>query len=233
MNVAIMQPYIFPYVGYFQLIKAVDEFVFYDDVQFIKKGWINRNQLLINDKAHLFSVPLNKPSQNKLVNEIKLALDQKWLNHFYSTLEFNYKKAPFYKEIFPLIQSVFKENHTTISDLAIDSVKKFANHLNISTHFELSSEKYPQTKGMKKANRLIEICSIKKTKNYINPYGGKDLYDKKYFKKHNINLFFIDNVISSYHQYNNSFVGGLSMIDVLMFNHKQNVKQMLNEFKLI
>ena len=101
MNVAIMQPYIFPYVGYFQLIKAVDVFVFYDDVHFIKKGWINRNQLLINDKAHLFSVPLNKPSQNKLINEIKLALDQKWLKHFYSTLEFNYKKAPFYKEIFP------------------------------------------------------------------------------------------------------------------------------------
>lgn len=233
MKIAIMQPYLFPYIGYFQLINAVDKFVFLDDVNFIKKGWINRNQLLINDKAHLFSVPLNKPSQNKLINEIKLALDQKWLKHFYSTLEFNYKKAPFYKEIFPLIQSVFKENHTTISDLAIESVKKIANHLDISTHFELSSQMYPQTKGMKKANRLIEICSIKKAKNYINSYGGIDLYDKNYFNKHNINLFFIENVISSYNQYNNSFVGGLSMIDVLMFNHKQKVKQMLNEFKLI
>lgn len=233
MNVAIMQPYIFPYVGYFQLIKAVDFFIFYDDVHFIKRGWINRNQLLINDKANLFSVPLKKPSQNKLINEIKLGLDQQWLKQFYSTVEFSYKKAPFYKEIFPLIQSVFEENHTTISDLAIDSVKKIANYLEVSTHFELSSEKYPQTKGMKKANRLIEICSIKKTKNYINPYGGIDLYDKNYFKKHNINLYFIKNFISTYQQFTDDFVGGLSIIDVLMFNHKQDVKEMLNEFKLI
>lgn len=233
MNVAIMQPYVFPYIGYFQLIKAVDVFIFYDDVHFIKKGWINRNQLLINDQAYLFTIPLNKPSQNKLINEIKLALDLKWLKQFYSTLEFSYKKAPFYKEIFPLIQSIFEENHKTISDLAIDSIKKISNHLDISTHFELSSEKYPQTRGMKKANRLIEICSIKKTKNYINPYGGIDLYDKNYFKKQNINLFFIKNTISSYKQFNNSFTGGLSIIDVLMFNSKNHIKHKLNEYKLV
>ena len=233
MKIAIMQPYAFPYIGYFQLIKAVDVFVFFDDVHYKKKGWINRNQLLINNQAHLFTIPVKKVSQNKLINDTQLAFDQKWLKQFYSSLEYSYKKAPFFKEIFPLIQSIFEENHTTISDLAINSVKKIANHLDISTVFELSSEKYSKTKGSAKADRLIEISSLIKSSNYINPYSGIDLYDKNYFKKHNINLYFIKNFISTYQQFTDDFVGSLSIIDVLMFNHKQDVKQMLNEFKLI
>src|SRR5690606_3799363 len=100
MKIAIMQPYLFPYLGYFQLINAVETFVFYDDVNFIKRGWINRNQILVDNKAALFTVPLKKASQNKLINEIDMAIDEKWLSQFFKTIEQNYKNAPYFDDTF-------------------------------------------------------------------------------------------------------------------------------------
>ncbi|TXB63699.1 WbqC family protein [Vicingus serpentipes] len=233
MKLAIMQPYIFPYIGYFQLINAVDTFVFYDDVNFIKRGWINRNQILINNKAHLFSIPLVNASQNKLVNEVELAADIKWLKQFYTTLEQNYKKAPFYDETFQLIKSVFEEPLKTIDELAEKSIITVCNHLEISTVLKKSSLAHASSKGMEKADRLIDITIKNKANTYINPIGGKELYHKSYFKKKNIDLFFIKNEINSYQQFNNDFIGSLSIIDVMMFNSKEKVQQLLTEFTLI
>ena len=151
MSIAIMQPYIFPYLGYFQLINAVDDFVFYDDVHFIKRGWINRNQILVNGNEFLFSVPLIKASQNKLINEIEVKLDEKWLVQFYLTLEQNYVHAPYFKETFQLIKGVFSSEFITISDLAIASVKLVTEYLGLKTKFDISSISHPETFGMEKA----------------------------------------------------------------------------------
>lgn len=233
MKIAIMQPYIFPYIGYFQLVNAVDVFVFYDDVNFIKRGWINRNQILVNNEAILFSVPLKKVSQNKLIKEIELGYDDKWLKQFFATLEFNYKKAPFYEETLQLVKDVFETDHLTIADMAVDSIKKIANHIGLSTVFEKSSVAYPQTKGMDKADRLIEISKLRKAETYINPAGGKELYNKKYFKAYDIDLFFIQNKIVPYLQFDANFVPGLSIIDVMMFNSKEEVLKMLDLYQII
>ena len=232
MKVAIMQPYIFPYIGYFQLINAVDKFIFYDDVNYIKRGWINRNQILVNNKSFLFSIPLQNASQNKLINEIQLAIDKKWLNRFYSTLESNYKKAPFFEETYQLIQSIFSSEHKYIADLSIDSVISISNHLEISTVFEKSSVTFFKSKGMEKANRLIEISKQCEADAYINPSGGKELYNKGYFNKKDVDLFFIENNISPYPQFKKDIVSGLSIIDVMMFNSKEEIKIMLNQYKL-
>jgi len=167
MKIAIMQPYLFPYIGYFQLINAVDKFVFYDDVNFIKRGWINRNKILINGKAHLFSIPLKKASQNKSINEIELAVDQKWLSGFYATLKQNYKKAKYFDVIFSLIEIIFSSNHTIISDFTINSITTLCHYLGISTIFEKSSMKYAFTKELNKEDRLIEITKINNTTEYI------------------------------------------------------------------
>ncbi len=233
MKIAIMQPYIFPYIGYFQLINATDIFVFYDDVNFIKRGWINRNRLLINGEAQLFTVPVSKASQNKLINEVEVSIEEKWLKKFLSTLQFNYKKAPHFEETSALIKKVLDTNHSTIADLAMDSVKKIANHLQLSTVFKKSSEQYSQSKGMDKADRLIEICKQNNASDYVNPSGGKELYDKLYFKEQDVNLYFIENKINPYPQFTTNFVGGLSMIDVLMFNSKEQIQEMLNEYSLV
>src|SRR5690606_22549366 len=134
-KLAIMQPYIFPYIGYFQLIDAVDSFVFYDDVNFIKRGWINRNQILIDGEAVLFSIPLKKASQNKLINEIETFIDEKWVSQFYKTIEQNYKNAPFFNETFQILKKIFEMGHTQISALAIESVLQVSRYLQLNTQF--------------------------------------------------------------------------------------------------
>ena len=232
MKAAIMQPYVFPYIGYFQLVSAVDIFVFYDDVNYIKKGWINRNRILVNNEASLFTIPVLKASQNKLIHEIKLGIDEKWLRQFYSTLEHNYKKAPHYHETILLIQQVLNQQTTSISELAIASIELISNYLKIPTSFDKSSTNYQTSKGMDKAERLIEICKLNHVKTYINPSGGKELYNKSSFKAENVELFFIENKISSYKQFNTDFVGGLSIIDVLMFNSQVQVKDLLTQYEL-
>jgi hypothetical protein len=232
MKIAIMQPYIFPYIGYFQLINTVDKFVFYDDVNFIKKGWINRNRVLANNESILFTIPVLKVSQNKLINEIELGWDEKWKKQFFRTLEQNYKKAPYFEQTIDLIKTIFNQPQQTISDLAISSTKVVSNYLELKTVFELSSEKYAATKGMEKATRLINICQFNNATTYINPIGGKELYQKDTFKKQGIDLFFIENNLLTYPQFNNEFVSGLSIIDVLMFNDKAEVLKMLKNYTL-
>lgn len=232
MKIAIMQPYIFPYLGYFQLIHAVDTFVFYDDVNFIKRGWINRNQILVNNKAALFTVPLKKASQNKLINEIEIAIDEKWLAQFFKTIEQNYKNAPYFIETFQLLKKVFGKKQTKISSLAIDSVLQISKYLQLNTQFEVSSIAYPNSIDLSKAERLITICREKGSDHYINPSGGKDLYHKNTFKKESITLSFIENELLPYTQFGNQFVNGLSIIDVLMFNTLEETKKLLSKYSL-
>lgn len=232
MKIAIMQPYLFPYIGYFQLINAVDTFVFYDDVNFIKRGWINRNQILIDNKAALFTVPLKKASQNKLINEIETAIDEKWLSQFFKTIEQNYKNAPYFKETFQLLKKVFEKKQAKISSIAIDSVLQISKYLKLNTQFEVSSVAYPDSVNFSKAERLIAICKEKGYNHYINPSGGKELYQKNTFKKEGINLVFIENELVPYKQFENKFVKGLSIIDVLMFNTLEETMKLMSQYSL-
>lgn len=233
MKVAIMQPYLFPYLGYFQLIQAVDIFVFYDDVNFMKKGWVNRNRILVNGKDCMITIPLKKASQNKLIKDIDVLIDEVWLQQFYKTIEQNYKNAPYFKSTFKLIQIVFETPCKTIAELAINSVKIISEYLAMNTRFKESSIDYTETKGADKSERLICITQLSKSDHYINPSGGKMLYDKTDFRLKGVTLSFIENELSPYTQFDNDFVNGLSMIDVLMFNTPEQVKVMLNEYKLI
>ena len=235
MKIAIMQPYIFPYLGYFQLINAVDKFVFYDDVNYIKGGWINRNQILLNGNKNLFSIPLKNASSFQTISEtlIHAELYLIWKKKFLKSLEQSYRKAPFFDDVYHLIQHVFELDNKTITELCIESIKQVSTYLELKTVFETSSQQYATTKGMEKAARLISICQLNCTDTYINPSGGKELYQKEYFKENGIDLFFIENQLPPYKQFNNDFVAGLSIIDVLMFNSKEEVKKMLNQYHLV
>lgn len=232
MKIAIMQPYLFPYIGYFQLINAVDTFVFYDDVNFINRGWINRNQILVDNKAVMFTVPLKKASQNKLINETGIAMDSNWQVQFFKTLQQHYKNAPYFEETVRILENTFGKGHAKISDLAMESVLQVSNYLNLNTTFEVSSLKYPNAAGLSKAERLIAICKQSGGEHYINPIGGKELYNKKAFKQQGITLSFIENELVPYTQFGNPFVNGLSMIDVLMFNSIEETKKLLSNYKL-
>lgn len=234
MKLAIMQPYFFPYVGYFQLIESVDHFVFYDDVNFIKKGWINRNNLLINKKRNLFSIPLKRASQNILIKDIELNITPNWIDKFFLTIESNYKKSPFFDDTYTLLKSVFESKNESICNLATNSIISTCDYLGINKKFSLSSQISPNTKGEEKSDRLINICKENNSTEYINTFGGEKIYNKDYFKQNSINLYFSESSIPIYsqHPYSKEFVPYLSIIDILMFNSKEEVKKMLNLNKI-
>ena len=235
MKLAVMQPYIFPYIGYFQLIRAVDAFVFYDDVNFIKQGWINRNQILTNGQANLFTIPLKKASSFNLINEtlINESLFVKWKKKFLRKIEQSYAKAPFFEEYYPIVCKVINCSTQTISEMAILSVKETSTYLNLDVNFEVSSNKFPELQNFERTERLIEMCSKLKLTTYINPIGGAELYNKKDFREKGINLLFLQPKLENYTQFDNEFIKGLSIIDVLMFNSPESVRNMLLNFELL
>ena len=231
MRLAIMQPYIFPYIGYFQLINAVDKFVIFDDVNFIKKGWINRNRILQNNSANVFTVPLVKASQNRLINSIQVSNDIKWKEKLSLTLQHSYGKAPFFNTIYKMVMSVFESEADTISELAYMSLKIVCDYLDIKIKFVFSSEY--NNKHMKGQDRIIDICLLENTTQYINAFGGKELYSPQAFQEKGIELFFVKTKPYEYKQFNNPFVSNLSIIDILMFNEKERVQELLGLYELV
>lgn len=232
MKIAIMQPYFFPYLGYFQLINAVDKFVVYDDVNFIKRGWINRNNILLNDKPHLFSLPLIKASQNKLINEIDLFLTDEWITTFLKTIKQSYQKAENFKSVCSLLEKILFFNEKNLSSFLANQLIEISNYLNIDTKIIKTSTQY-NNKHLNRAERLIDICKQEEANHYINALGGQLLYDKSFFQTKKIQLSFIQSDKIIYKQNNNFFVPNLSIIDVMMFNSVEEIKRMLDKYTLI
>nr|WP_294899533.1 WbqC family protein [uncultured Pedobacter sp.] len=232
MKLAIMQPYIFPYIGYFQLINAVDKFIVYDDVNFINKGWVNRNRILINKKPNLFTIPLKDASQNKLINQIELINNDKWKIKLIKTIDLAYKKAPYFSSVVPLIIKILESEKENISRLALNSLKEIASYLNIETKFVDSSSIYAN-QNLSGQDRILDICLKEDANHYINPTGGTDLYNREDFESSQMTINFIKSLEINYRQFDNDFVSGLSIIDVMMFNNPQKIKEFLKKYQLV
>ena len=233
MKVGIMQPYLFPYIGYFQLINAVHKFVIHDDVQYIKGGWINRNRIQINDKEHLFTFSLKKDSSLKNINT-RFFSGQfiKERENFLRKVKNSYKKTPFFSEIYDLLREIFNHQDLNLSSFIINSQKNICNYLNIKTPIYISSQLEKNNK-LKSHHRVINICKTLNGDIYINPIGGMSLYSKEVFKKHNINLFFLKTKDIKYEFKKKFFIPNLSIIDVMMYNSKKAVKKMLDFYELV
>lgn len=232
MTIAIMQPYIFPYIGYFQLINAVDKFIIYDDVNFINKGWINRNNILVGGKPHLFTIPLKDASQNKLINEVGLLKTEPWQKKLLKTVQQSYQKASYYEKVFVLIEEIVNLDVETIYQLTLEAMIRTCNYMEIKTEIVPSSSIYQNT-HLKGQERILDICKQENADHYINPIGGMELYDKGKFEKEGMRLDFIKSVLISYPQFKNAFVPWLSIIDILMFNDPESVREQLKAYELI
>lgn len=232
-SIAVMQPYVFPYIGYFQLVNAVDEFVFYDDVQFIKRGWINRNKILVNGKENLISFPCIKASQNKQINDVHINTKDKQYRKILQSIKFAYKKAKYFDDVFPVVEEVLTGDHKTISDLCIASVSCITDFLDLDTTFKISSQHFPDSKEYQRNERLKAIAIQEEADSYINAIGGVDLYDKSDFEASGLNLRFLKPSITPYAQFDNSFVSHLSIIDVMMFNSKEECRELLDSYDLV
>lgn len=229
-----MQPYLFPYIGYFQLINAVDKFIIYDDVTFIKQGWINRNRILTEGSALLFSIPLSEASPYKLIRDISIdeLLYDKWKKKFYKTLDQYYKKAPYYEKVLPIIKIVLESNNQLISAVALCSIKAVCEYLAIETEIAETVDKYSNN-YLKGEDRIIDICRQEAAKVYINAEGGRSLYSRNTFKENKIELRFIKSNNIVYKQFDSPFVPFLSIIDIMMFNSSEAIRRMLNDYELL
>ena len=234
MKLAIMQPYFFPYIGYFQLINAADKFVVYDNIQFTKKGWINRNRILVNGAAEYISLPLSKGSDYLNVDQRKLAGTFKTERiKLLRRINESYRKAPQFDTIYPLIESVINAEEENLFGFIYQSLQAVCQFLDIKTEFIISST-LPIDHQLRSQDKVIAICDALGANQYINTIGGKELYSKKIFQQYNIELNFIQSGTVEYPQFTNEFVPWLSIIDVMMFNSKEKVKEYLqNNYTII
>ena len=232
MKIAIMQPYFFPYIGYWQLINAVDKFVVYDNIKYTKKGWINRNQLLLNGSNRVFTLPIKKDSDYLNINERYIA--DTWPSQkikLLNLIKCAYSKAPEFKRVMPLIEECLNISNNNLFEFLHKTIKNLASFLNIKTEVIVSSSLHSK-ETLRSQSRVIDICRELKASEYINPQGGVELYQPDAFKMYSIDLKFLFSTIDAYKQYNNQFIPHLSIIDVLMFNGVTEIKNLLNQFTL-
>jgi len=230
MKVAIMQPYFFPYIGYWQLIAAVDKFVIYDNIKYTKKGWINRNKILTNDKAKTFTLPIQKDSDFLDVNQRYIS--DSWDKHkMLNLIKASYSRAPQYKKIVSLIEKcLFIENKNLFEFLYINLINVL-DFLEIKTDIVISSTLNIDN-NLKSKDRVIATCKKLNATQYINPQGGINLYNKLEFEKNRIDLKFLFSDQIVYKQYSDRFLPWLSIIDMLMFNDITTIKKFLQQFTL-
>jgi len=241
MRLAVMQPYIFPYLGYFHLIDSVDKFVFLDDVSYINRGWINRNRLCLNGKDYLFTIPLKKASQNKKIVETTIHDNYiLWLNNFYKTFTSCYMRESNFEKIKSLVFDLLNSYGPgdSIADLAQESVIVCYEYLQSSIYNKYSSQLWLRASNccknnqhLKKENRLIAICKQEKSSTYHNAIGGQTLYNKEFFAKEGVSLSFVKSELSSYKK---GFIPGLSIIDLLVSTTKiDTLQQQLKSYSLV
>ena len=231
MKLGIMQPYFFPYLGYWQLINAVDKYVVYDDVTYIKGGWISRNNILLGGEKHLITLPLEKASSYRKINEISITKNEIALRKVIKTLESAYSKAPYYQKIMPLIKNLILDNET-IALLNYNSIIEISQYLGIKTEIILSSS-LEKNNLLKAQAKVIHINKLLGSDTYYNAIGGQDLYSTEEFQRNGVELYFLKMGEIEYKQYENKFVPGLSIIDILMFNDVDMVRQYLENYTLV
>jgi hypothetical protein len=246
MKLAIMQPYFFPFIGYFQAIKAVDKYILYENLDYIKDGWMNRNRVLIkNQNPAYFSVTLQGSSSNKKIHEIELNTSFNWRRKLLNKLFLNYKGSPFFDESYNLIEECINIEGDMLSMYNSQIINKIADYLEINTEIQYDNQHYlpleqklaegiiQNTNYETKLMRVFEICKQEKANVFLNAIGGRTLYDKKRFKKNGIDLFFVETEDIVYKQFSGDFHPNLSIIDVLMHNGKDKTNDLLKNYKLI
>lgn len=230
MKVGIMQPYFWPYLGYFQLLYAVDQYVIYDNIKYTKKGWINRNRYLCEGQAKYFTIPVAKGSDELDICERKVAeaFDRRKLK---AQIQAAYSKAPYFEQTFPLFCECIDCMEENLFCFLYNSVKRIADYLEIHTKIIVSSDLQigHEVRGK---DKVLAICRKLQADTYINPIGGKALYQKQEFARQGVQLHFLEMEEIPYPQFGAPFVGSLSILDVLMFQSREQAIRMLERYKL-
>lgn len=235
MKIAGMQPYFFPYIGYWQLIHAVDVFIVYDDGKMITNGWIHRNRILNTDRQtpSTISLPLKDKSVNHKIFEIERTIDVRNVRKIIRALECTYNRAPHYEETMQLLRPLLTDEEPNMALYLTHCLQTICNYLGITTRFVISStiDKTGLEHFMDKVERLGKTIGIT---DFINPIGGMEIYDKEEWKRHGLTLSFLHRRDSiRYQQFGEEFVPDLSIIDMLMFCSVDEIRKILDEYDIL
>lgn len=234
-TLAIMQPYFFPYLGYFSLIKNCDEFILLEDVQFIKHGWIERNRILKPDGLdwQYIMVPLQKYHQQTLIKDILINNTTNWKQKIFSQLEHYKKKSRQYSVIIDLIHECLAIETESITQLNKHILERICSYLHIHTPITVFSlDSTPISLPASGDEWALNICKARNVYRYINPVGGIDFFDVDKYMKNGIKINFIVNNLAEYSQGKNPFISGLSIIDVLMYNSIEQVNALIDNITI-
>lgn len=232
LKLGIMQPYYFPYLGYFQLMNAVDTFVILDDVQFVKRGWIHRNRILLEGGTKQIHMKIDHMTQHKKICEHERMIDLAHECYQLRLLNHAYKHAPYYEDVMPMIERIMKDEEHNVALYLKNLLIEVHDYLELDTELLVASS-LDYDKSLKREDLVIEICRSLNTDHYINAIGGQALYDKEQFATSGVPLDFIKMDQIEYPQFNHPFVPDLSIIDVMMFNSKSKMRDLLNAYTLI
>jgi hypothetical protein len=232
-RVAIMQPYVFPYLGYYQLLHAADRFVCFDDVNFIKKGWINRNRILLNGAAYTFTIPIAGASQNNTIRQSIIAEDVSWKPKLLTNITHAYRKASCFAEVFPAVENLVTEAQGSIADMAEASLRLVVERAGLAVSIHRSSE-LGLPEDLRAQERIIAVAKAHGASTYINPANGAELYDPGRFADSGMDLRFLrmDKDVTYPQQGNADFEPHLSTLDALMNCSAAELSALLNRYTL-
>lgn len=236
MKVAIMQPYFFPYLGYFQLIKNSDTFILLDDVQYIRHGWVNRNRILKPEQDWQYIlVPLQEHEQTTLIKEIKVQDNDIWKDKILRQIQHYKRKSPFYLNTKILLEECFNHTDTSITRLNGFYLEKVCNYIRLPLNLKISSlENYNYSNVHTAGDWALKICQQIEGTEYLNPINGKEIFNPQDFSNANIELCFLNCTDISYSQRRNGIIElGLSIIDVLMFNSPEQIHNLLEKCEIV
>jgi WbqC-like protein family len=230
MIVGLMQPYFFPYIGYFQLIAATDVFVFHDDVQYPKGGWINRNYILNHGRRYRITFPVLKAAHDRRINERFYEPGETSRARLLRQIEGAYRQAPRFRQVYPLLVEIINFDENNVSSFNINLIRKISEYLRIRTNFMISSELFKDD-SLTGQDRVVEICRRLGATRYVNPIGGRNLYAAGNFRSKNIELDFLEpEVLNAAH----ALAGlPLSIIDSLMCASDEAMAAELKGYRIV
>lgn len=228
-TVAMMQPYWFPYLGYFQLIAAADTFVLGDNLQYVHPSWVNRNRVLSAGQPLLFTLPLQKDRSELAINQRQLGdRADEAVEKLLRTLAMTYSKAPYRDDVLALLQPLLRYSERNLALYLEHSLRQVCAYLQIETPMHVASSlPVDERQVLNKQDRVIKLARHLQAERYLNAIGGTTLYDEDYFTRHGIELRFHRMDELCYTQFKDPFVANLSIIDVMMFNPVSRIRQWL------
>lgn len=253
MRLAVMQPYFFPYLGYFQLIAAADKFILYDNLNYIRQGWMHRNRIRLKGNGPVYcSVPLVGAGSFVKIRDVRIDPTRRWPGKFLDQLSFNYGRAPFFNEVFSVIEQAVHRHAERLMEVNRNGIIAVAEFLGIKTLISSDSSRYEAFEasvlepdsaliralseemgtGDVKTLRLLQLCRGEGAEVYINPPGGRDLYSKDVFRRNGVALQFLEPRLSPYPQQEEPFLPGLSILDVLMHCGREGARRLLDDHTL-